>query len=98
MKKVNKMMLVMVAFCAMAMPIQAQSFIEQVLGSVLQGAAAGIEVTTLKKVVNTPSMQSQEMKNFLACYRQGGSEESTGNYYDAAQSYAKAWQKPVSDK
>lgn len=80
----------------MSVRMDAQSFLEQALTGIVQGISQGLEIGTLKKVISTPSMQSQEMKEYLKKYNQGEMCMSNNDYYNAAQNYAGAWSVAIS--
>lgn len=71
--------------------LNAQNVWGQILNGLVQGAAKGVELGTLKNIINNPSLQSADMKNFLAKYRNGDAYMSKGDYKNAAECYAGAW-------
>lgn len=83
--------LFMSLFLVATLSMSAQSFLESMLSGVLQGVTKGIEANQLQKIIDTPSLQSQDMQNYLAYYRKGTECAKSGNNYDAAQNYASAF-------
>ena len=78
--------------------VNAQNFFGQLLNSFVQGASQGIEIATLKKVINNPSLQSTDMKNYLANYRNGDAYMTKGDYRNAVESYSAAWNIAVASR
>ena len=88
--KIRNLFIVVAMTFGVITSAHAKSVFEQILGGVLQGTAQGVEVATLRKVIDNPSLQSADMKNYLANYRNGDAYMFNGAYANAADSYAAA--------
>lgn len=89
--KIKNALILLVAIFATSANVNAQNVWGQLLNGLVQGASQGLEIRTLNKIINDPSLQSADMKNYLANYRNGDAYMSNGNYKNAAESYAAAW-------
>lgn len=87
-KKVISLLVILFVFST---NVSAQSILGQLLNGFVQGASQGIEIGTLKNIINNPDLQSADMRNYLANYRNGDAYMSKGDYKNAAESYAAAW-------
>lgn len=87
-KKVISLLVILFVFST---NVSAQSILGQLLNGFVQGASQGLEIGTLKRIINNPDLQSADMRNYLANYRNGDAYMSKGDYKNAAESYAAAW-------
>lgn len=83
--------IIITLFTCMSVHVNAQNILEQILSGLAQGANAALESSTLNKIINNPSMQSTDMKNYLSSYRKGDEYASAGDYMNAAECYCGAW-------
>lgn len=89
--KVKNSIGVMVVLFLASVHVNAQNVWGQLLSGLVNGVAQGIELRTLKNVIDNPSLQSEDMKNYLANYRNGDAFMAVYDYKNAAESYAAAW-------
>lgn len=85
---------IIVAVCASILTfgsVDAQNVWGSLLKGVTQGAAQALEVKTIKRVLNNPSLQSADMKNYLKLYNMGETYVAQGDYANAAESYCGAY-------
>ena len=68
---IKKVISLLVVLFVLSTNVSAQNIWGQLLNGLVQGTSQGLEIGTLKKIINNPNLQSADMRNYLANYRNG---------------------------